>query len=444
MSSCIERPRTTCSLGGALATISALPGVIPISHTTSGCAGNLSGATAFNSGYCGSNYCSGQSVPVSNFNESNVVFGGAKRLKEELESTFELIDGKLYIVLTGCMSEIIADDVQGVVSEFQKSGKPLIFVNTPSFEGDAYEGYELVLDKIINGYLPVSAKKNRRLVNIFGVVPQLDPLFRGNLSEIKRVLEKTGLRVNTLFTNDQTFKNLTDLPKAGLNILLSPVYGLELVKRFEQKHGTPYIVEDIPVGARQTEKFIQRVAKVLDLDQKIVNSVLREEKKDYYAYLERAADLISDSEFKYYTDVVGNSSGTVSYARFLEEELGFVVENSIISDFLPAKKARILKEYLAGKKIPGELHFETDTYQIVKIMKKAMRQPNGDFYFDLHTPRFVFGSSFEKDFAVKNGLPYLSFFYPLYDRAVLLKGYAGFRGGLSLIEDILGVLVAGR
>ena len=60
----IERPRSTCALGGALATIGDLPGVVPISHTPSGCAGNLSGATAFGSGNSGSGYCSGGSVPV--------------------------------------------------------------------------------------------------------------------------------------------------------------------------------------------------------------------------------------------------------------------------------------------------------------------------------------------------------------------------------------------
>ena len=444
MSSCIERPRTTCSLGGALSTISALSGVIPISHTTSGCAGNLSGTTAFNSGYCGSNYCSGQSVPVSNFNESNVVFGGAGRLREELISTFELIDGKLYIVLTGCMSEIIADDVQGVVSEFQNEGKPLIYVNTPSFEGDAFEGYELVLDKIINDHLPVSSRKDKSIVNVFGIVPQFDPFFRGDLGEIKRILERLGLRVNTLFTNDQTYKNLTDVPKAGLNILLSPVYGVDLLKKFEKRHGTPFITEDLPVGAIQTEAFIRHVAKALDIDSATVNRVIKEEKRDYYAYLERAADLISDSEFKYYTDVVGNATGTLSYARFLRDELGFVVENSVITDFLPKKKEKILKGYLEGKDIPGNLSFETDTYQVTKLLKNAMGQPNGDFYIDLHTPRFVFGSTFEKDYAVKNALPYLAISYPVYDRTILSKGYAGFRGGLQLMEDILCVLVAGR
>ncbi|SDF24757.1 hypothetical protein [Sporomusa acidovorans] len=37
----IERPRYTCALGGAIATVSALPKAIPILHAPPGCASNF-------------------------------------------------------------------------------------------------------------------------------------------------------------------------------------------------------------------------------------------------------------------------------------------------------------------------------------------------------------------------------------------------------------------
>ncbi|MBP1736870.1 MAG: putative nitrogenase iron-molybdenum protein beta chain [Oscillospiraceae bacterium] len=267
MSGFIERPRTTCSLGGALAAISSLPGVVPISHTASGCAGNLGGATAANSGYCGSSYCSGQSVPVSNISEQHVIFGGGNRLEEEIRSARELLEADLFVVTTGCMTEIIADDVSGVVSEFQDDGgAPVICINTPSFEADAYGGYEILLHALFNEFLPVRTKKRTNLVNLFGVVPLFDPFFRGDLEELKRLLHRLGLQVNTFFTADQAFADLKTAPEAALNLVLSSVRGVEVAQAFQERHGTPYLVTELPVGAEATEEFLLRTAQALKLN----------------------------------------------------------------------------------------------------------------------------------------------------------------------------------
>lgn len=37
----IERPRSFCALGGAMLSAGALPGVVPILHTSMGCGGSI-------------------------------------------------------------------------------------------------------------------------------------------------------------------------------------------------------------------------------------------------------------------------------------------------------------------------------------------------------------------------------------------------------------------
>ncbi|HEY3379889.1 MAG TPA: nitrogenase component 1, partial [Armatimonadota bacterium] len=110
-SSFIERPRYLCSLGGAMGTVTALPGAIPILHAAAGCAGNITWTQNGGSGLQVGGYCGGLSVPSSNVREREVVFGGDERLREEIANTLKIIDGDLYIVLTGCVTEIIGDDV---------------------------------------------------------------------------------------------------------------------------------------------------------------------------------------------------------------------------------------------------------------------------------------------------------------------------------------------
>ena len=88
----IERPRTTCALGGAIAVINALPGVTLVNHTAIGCGGNLSGAITGGGGNMGDGIYSGSSMPSSAIGEKEVVFGGVDRLKEEITTALEVID----------------------------------------------------------------------------------------------------------------------------------------------------------------------------------------------------------------------------------------------------------------------------------------------------------------------------------------------------------------
>lgn len=57
-------------------------------------------------------------------------------------------------------------------------------------------------------------------------------------------------------------------------------------------------------------------------------------------------------------------------------------------------------------------------------------------------PNFIFGSSLDKDLAAKLGATKLSVSFPFTDRVVIDRGYAGYRGAISLIEDALSEFVA--
>ena len=437
MSAFIERPRTSCALGGALATISALPGVAPVIHTAMGCGGNLSGATAFGSGYCGSSYCSGQSAPTSGITETEIVFGGADRLQEEIEAALELIDADLFIVATGCMTEMIGDDVQGVVSEFTERNRPVLALSTPSFKGDAYSGYEITLEGIFGRYLPRAQNKNARLVNLFGIVPSYDPFFRGDLSEIRRILEQLGLTVNTFFTPDQSFANITSAPSAALNIVFSHVWGAAFAR-----HSVSSLFTDLPIGPEATDRFIRTVAERLELDASLAEQVIARENREYYGYFERAVDMFADAEYKFYAAVITNANYAIPLAAFLERELGWVPKDIFVTDLLQEHQKNALSQAFAAQGLMGELFFETDTSRIGKILAQKHPQPQDNRYFDAYSPLYILGSSLEKALAAERGASHLSISYPVYNRIIVDRGYAGYRGGLHLFEDLIDVLVA--
>jgi nitrogenase molybdenum-iron protein beta chain len=56
----------------------------------------------------------------------------------------------------------------------------------------------------------------------------------------------------------------------------------------------------------------------------------------------------------------------------------------------------------------------------------------------------VLGSSLERELATTIGAAHLSVSFPVSNRAVLDRGYTGFRGGLRLTEDLIGAIVVNR
>jgi nitrogenase molybdenum-iron protein beta chain len=441
---CIERPRAACALSGALVTIGALPGVVAISHTALGCGGNLANASSFGSGYFGAGYCSGASVPTSAVTEKETIFGGVDRLREQIMSTEELIDARLFIVATGCMTEIIGDDVESVVGEFADAETPVLAVSTPSFKGDSYAGYEIVLDALFNRFVPPQTAKDPALVNIFGLVPAFDPFFRGDLAEIAALLARLGLRANTFFTPDQNFENILDAPKAALNIVFSRVRLAAFAEKFERKHGTPFWVTDLPIGAAASDRFLAALGQRLHIPAAKINALIETENSAYYGYFERTVDLVADGDLRFYTSTVTNGNYAIPALSFAQNELGWVALEAFVTDQLDEKQRSALLTAWAEAELAAPLFFETDTGRIAKTIAGRHPLNRGQRYFDDDTPLYILGSTLERPLAAKRGASQLSISFPVFNRLIVDRGYAGYRGGLHFLEDIYSAFVAPR
>ncbi len=134
VSGCLELPRHSCALGGALSAVTSIHRAIPILHAGAGCGATQLGFR-YGSGAQGVGYIGGMVTPSSNITEKEVVFGGENRLKEQIKATLDLIDGDFYVVITGCIPNMIGDDVYSVVKEFNHDSPPILYVNTPGYVG---------------------------------------------------------------------------------------------------------------------------------------------------------------------------------------------------------------------------------------------------------------------------------------------------------------------
>jgi nitrogenase molybdenum-iron protein beta chain len=442
----IERPRGFCALGGALHTLVALPDVVPIMHTAIGCGGSIFWNQAGGAGCLGSGHCGGMATPSSNVQEKDIVFGGSARLTEQIENTVKLLDGKLYMVITGCMTDIIGDDIQSVVREFRRRGINIIGAETGGFKGNGYLGHDLVLQELFKRFVKPKTAKKPDKVNVWGVTPAQDVFWRGNITHLRDLLTGLGLEVNTLFSGQDSLDDLSEAGDAALNIVASEFYGLGAAKVFEETHGTGFLSLPFPIGPSASKKFLTRVAAELKLPAKKLNQALKREESIFYHYLDRVADAYNDFNFQRYAIVVGDANYAPALTRFLADDLGWLPELTVVTESLEEEeqdKIRLDLDSLDSA-FKTRLVFETDASEVKRHFAGLRPRHRGERYYDPFSPAFVIGSHQERELAKNLGAAHLSVSYPVANRVVLNRGYAGYQGALSLIEDLFSALVTER
>lgn len=444
MAEFIERAKFTCALGGALTTIAGINRVIPIVHAAGGCAAALSGTYNLAAGYRGTGYCGGTMIPTTNISENNIVFGGEERLEEQIENSLEILDADLYIVITGCQVEIIGDDAVGVARRFKD--RNVIGASTPGFLGNTFKGYDAVLKAIIKEVIKPAENKSSNTVNILGVVPGHDVFYRGNLDEIKRLLGLLGIRANTFFGTGESVADIRRYGEAALTIVFSNQAGAEPADLLTELHDIPSIRADLPIGPEATESFLYQIGEELGIEKEYIEAVAEKEKRNYYSYLERIVDIYSDIDFQRYTVVAADSYYAYPLTRFLANDLGWIPFITAINDIAEEEEQENYRKKFEGitSETRPKVIFKQNAGELIKEVRGSWPFNHNQKYYDAFGPAFVVGSSIERGLAEKLGAGFLSVAFPVSNRVVLNKGYVGFHGGLTLVEDLITELVSAR
>lgn len=427
MAKLLDRQRYKCALA-AMQTVQAIERAIPVLHSGPGCAQKLSDTTG-SSGYFSPNI-----FPCTSINEKDVVFGGVKKLNSTIENALKVIDADLFVVLTGCIPEIVGDDTAEVVSRFADAPKPVIYASTAGFKGNNYKGHEQVIDAIITQYLKPQAKQ-AGLVNIFADVPYQDLFWLGNLRELEKLVAELGLTPNTIFGYERGIKNIDKIPAAEFNLLVSPWVSLTNVKKLEKKFGTPYLhLPTLPIGATETSKFLRAVGDFAKVPGEKVESVINAHEKYFYYLIERYADLFLENRvINKQFSVVGDAQYALGITKFLVNDLGLVPATQFVTDDTPKEFQDTIKAEFQNLNfgIKADVVFDSDTYKIHDNIR----------HHDYHGYPLILGSYYEKEVSDELKGNYLNVSWPVQDKVVLDDFYAGYTGGIRLIEDIYSVAV---
>ena len=410
-----------CKLLGAQQALGGISDGVILFHSVVGC--NF-GSMAFHFASCDMTEVRQTCTVIS---DNEVVFGGEHALEKALTSAEELYHPAVIFVVTGCVSDIIQDDVKRIAVAFERThGRKVIAVEAAGYRGNFQIGYEAgmkALGMLMEGSqaekemspMPEKGQETKKKmpekgnedaekckapqVNILGIGAD-DPRCASDLEALEELFGGKA-RICTAFSQTD-LAGVRHAPGADLNLVFG--YGVELAKDMEKRFGIPYVCLDYPyglTGARQLWKVLESGFGLnFDAEEAAFQARTAEGAKGIYSYLQALYGLPAA--------VIGSGARAAGLARFLSAELGMEIEVCV--------KREALQDI-------------EETYDEVRRSEAA----------------FLFGSSFEQELADELEIPLLRFDFPVFDRICLTKRpYIGAEGTLCLLEDLFCEAFAAR
>lgn len=381
------KPMESCCLFGAYRACAGISDAVLLLHSVIGCSwGTMT--------YHMTNHMNEIHQTSSVVYDEDVVNGGEKILRRALLNIEELYpSAKVIVVISGCVPNIIGDDIQGIISSLPLT-KPVVVLNSPGFSGGDGEGFEHALLT-----LGQQMKKQSRLpysVNLLGFAVD-DVKAKADIAAICSLLDKK-VKVNTVVGCD-CYDNLLQAPKATLNVVFQR--GIKLAEYMEEIFNIPYVIVDYPYGIAGCIAFLQQLELAMAIDFSAEITALSE---GIQPILKQATHYLQ-TLYGMPVALIGNKIHLGGLQKFLTEEIGMDIV----------------------------------------VAAEQSTQDGNDVYDQIRQSHsvLIFGSSFEKELSTEMQIPLLRCSYPVFDK-VDLSGmpYVGLQGTAALLEDIINLILA--
>ena len=428
MSDIIKNPRNSCALHGALQTVQEIRGIVPVVHANAGCGviNYLAGRTQGN----GAGRYSGFATPGTAAQERHVIFGGASRLREQIKNTIKVVNGNLYVILNSCESAMVGDDVDAMTREIVEQGEPVVDTLVAGFNGGSHYGYERVLADIlksIDGVKKDERNPQSNLINIFGIIPEKDLFWQGNLEEIKRILEGAGLKANLFFGVNGSSEDLVNAKNAAVSLVFGR-WGELPAKALKEKYDIPYLLESsLPINSSDEEKLLERLSGLVNLDKEKIENFIRGEKEYEQYYLSRIRDDIFEYDFGQRTVIVGDEEQVIRLGKIFNEYLGKQVVAAVVTDALKKDEEHDTDNTELLNETAEKIYITSDEKDIEDVIKRTKAE-------------VVVGSSLERRVTDLHEISLLELIYPVYQTSILNRKSAGINGLIEILEDYIGVI----
>ena len=266
-----------CAFDGAKIALQPITDVAHLVHGPIACEGNSwdnrgaksSGARLYRTGF------------TTDINETDVVFGGEKRLFKSIKEILDKYDPPAVFVYQTCVTALIGDDIEAVCKAASaKFGKPVIPVNAPGFVGSKNLGNKLageaLLDHVIGTEEP--AYTTPYDINIIG-----EYNLAGELWQVKPLLDELGIRILSCISGDARYHEVASSHRARAAMMVCSKAMINVARKMEERYGIPFFegsfygISDMSDSLRQIARLLVEKGAPAELTERTEALIRREE-----------------------------------------------------------------------------------------------------------------------------------------------------------------------
>jgi nitrogenase molybdenum-cofactor synthesis protein NifE len=245
-----------CAFDGAKIALQPITDVAHLVHGPIACEGNSwdnrgaksSGSNLYRTGF------------TTDMNETDVVFGGEKRLFKSIKEIIEKYKPPAVFVYQTCVPAMTGDDIGAVCkAAAEKFGKPVVPVISPGFVGPKNLGNKLageaILDHVIGTEEPEYTTPYD--INIIG-----EYNLAGELWQIRPLLDELGIRILACISGDAKYHEVASSHRARAAMMVCSKAMINVARKMEERYGIPFF-EGSFYGIGDMSDSLREIARLL-------------------------------------------------------------------------------------------------------------------------------------------------------------------------------------
>ncbi|MFA6139738.1 MAG: nitrogenase iron-molybdenum cofactor biosynthesis protein NifE, partial [Hyphomicrobium sp.] len=197
---------------------------------------------------------------TTDLNETDIVFGGEKRLYKSIKEIIDKYDPPAVFVYQTCVPAMIGDDIGAVCkAATEKLGKPVIPVISPGFVGPKNLGNKLageaILDHVIGTQEPEYTTPYD--INIIG-----EYNLAGELWQVKPLLDELGIRILACISGDARYHDVASSHRARAAMMVCSKAMINIARKMEERYDIPFF-EGSFYGIGDMSESLREIARLL-------------------------------------------------------------------------------------------------------------------------------------------------------------------------------------
>jgi len=396
-----------CAFDGAKIALQPITDVAHLVHGPIACEGNSwdnrgaksSGSLLYRTGL------------TTDINETDVVFGGEKRLFRAIKEILVKYDPPAIFVYQTCVTALIGDDIEALCKAASAQfKKPIIPINAPGFVGSKNLGNKLAGEALLE-YVIGTDEPDYTTPYDINIIGEYN--LAGELWQVKPLLEELGIRVLACMSGDARYRDIACAHRARAAMMVCSKAMINVARKMEERYGIPFF-EGSFYGISDMSEALRAIARLLvsrgapgDLIARTELVIAREEARA----ARRLAPYRARLQGKRILLITGGVKSWSVVAAL--QEVGMEIVGTSVKKSTEGDKERI-------KKIMGdEAHMIED--MAPREMYRMLKEARVDMMLSGGRSQFV---------ALKAKVPWLDINQERH------HAYAGYEGIVSLVQEI--------